>query len=586
MFKQGTPAIAASESPSLQNEQQVEQPTMFQTIVPTPISVPRDLSSGVGSKSGPVLQHALAGLTVYQNLPSGSMIGVDDITRMKMALMSGVNEEVTWSLKKYLVYSNKAPYMVSLKMNKDLVDIFNTFVVAMAPILGRFEWPLVEADFYQFEKGLNAILILRNLAQDSDSTQVLATNDTLKSFLLCVLHWCNKFHQSKHVMYQENASLFMELINYVLDLLEAISSYIAPAKKDDPFFQNLVSILRITNDRYQVISILRSLSRLLVRSKADQESAADNLDDEILNEIVSYLLVDCDNELVMASLDFLYQYILPGNERITTLLSNPERNSVLTTILPSLLTYNVELPDYDYLSKVEIKLVRRVKPKPPTHVPTLQPDLFQKLLELNEPMRSTAWLRCCFESAAESEVTQISLWKSYEHIFSEPVKQSGRRLLPAVEFIKNVSNAFMGAAAMVVTDSVTAQKRFVIKGIQPKLKAISIADGEAAALAATNSSSSGSSNGSGTGDNRNSDFEEPLKNSEAKQIVLPRLKFPSKLSDVSKASATFLCLLSNDTHGLGLKFCNAVKPIIMHTLADVPPLNAVLNEFMDNIPTL
>ncbi|AMD21497.1 HER219Wp [Eremothecium sinecaudum] len=585
MFKQGTPALAASESPSVQGDQQVDQAISFQTIVPTPVTVMRDVSNGAGWKSGPALQHALAGLTVYQNLPNGSMIGVDDLTRMKMALISGVNEEVTWSLKKYLVYSNKAPYMVSLKMNRDLVENFNTFVVAMLPILGRFEWPLVEADFYQFEQGLNAILILRNLAQDSDSTQVLATSNTLKGFLLSVLENCNKFNEPSHVIYRENASLFMELLNYVLDLVEAISSYIAPAKKDDPFFQNLVSILRFTKDRYQVISILRSLSRLLVRSKADQESAADNLDDEILNIIVSYILVDCDNELITASLDFLYQYILPGNERITTLLSNPERNCILTSALPALLTYNIELPDYDYLSNLEIKLIRRVKPKPPTHVPTLPDEIFTKLLELNEPMRSTAWLRCCFEAAAESEVTQISLWKSYEHIFNEPVKQSGRRLLPAVEFIKNVSNAFVGAAAIVVTDPVTAQKRFVIKGIQPRMKAVSIEDGEAAALSSTsNTPSIGNYNGGEN--NRSKENENPVKHSEAKQIVLPKLKFPTKLSDVSKASATFLCLLSNDTHGLGLKFCNTVKPSIMHMLADVPPLSSVLSEFMDNIPTI
>ncbi|AAS51561.1 ADL358Wp [Eremothecium gossypii ATCC 10895] len=585
MFKQGTPGLGG-EATSAHNE--MEQLTSFQTVAPMPISVMREMSGSSGSKAGHVLQHALAGLTVYQNLPNGSIVGVDDLTRMKMALMSGVDEEVTWSLKKYLVYSNKAPYMVSLRMNRELVDTFNTFVVAMAPILEMFKWPLVEEDFYQFEKGLNAILILRNLAQDSDSTQVLAMNEPLKLFLLTVLEWCNLFNHPNHVMYQENAPLFMELINYVLDLVEAISSYIAPAKKDDPFFKNLVSILRVTNDRYHVISILRSLSRLLVRSKADQESAADNLDDEILNLIVSYLLVDCDNELVMASLDFLYQYILPGSERITTLLSNPERNSILTTVLPSLLTYNVELPDYDYLSKVEIKLVRRVKPRPPTHVPTLPPDLFQKLLGLNEPMRSTAWLRCCFESAADSEVTQISLWKSYEHIFSEPVKQSGRRLLPAVEFIKNVSNAFVGAAAMVVTDPVTAQKRFVIKGIQPRIKAVSINDGEAAASAnAAVTPPTTMGNVTNAGDSANvKDVEDALKTAEAKQIVLPKLKFPTKLSDVSKASATFLCLLSNDTQGLGLKFCNSVKPSIMHTLADVPPLNAVLSEFMDNIPTL
>lgn len=58
--------------------------------------------------------------------------------------------------------------------------------------------------------------------------------------------------------------------------------------KDDHYFQTLVSILNYTKDRYMVISILRSLSRLLVRSKANEESAADNLDHKTLSLIVSF----------------------------------------------------------------------------------------------------------------------------------------------------------------------------------------------------------------------------------------------------------------------------------------------------------
>ena len=83
-----------------------------------------------------------------------------------------------------------------------------------------------------------------------------------------------------------------------------------------------------------------------------------------------------------------------------------------------------------------------------------------------------------FEPVQEAEFTQISLWRSYESKFGQPVRESGRKLLPAVEFIKNVSNAFNNAAAIVITDPVTGKKRFVIKGIQPRFKALGIADGE------------------------------------------------------------------------------------------------------------
>lgn len=567
MLKQTTPNSYDGDSPVVSTEASDHQ-NVFQSIMPTQISVTRDLSNGVGSKSGSALQHTLASLSVYQNLPGDATIGVDDFTRMKMSILSGLDDEVIWTLKKFLVYSNKAPYMISLKTNKELVRVFDKFIILTKPILKNFESPINQNDFYILQKGLNSILILRNLAQDADSTQVLATDVALKEFLLEVLIYNNEINEAKFNLYQGNTSYFIELTHYVLDLVEAISSYIAPAKKNDLYFQNLVSILRFTKDRYSVISILRSLSRLLVRSKSDQESAADNLDDSILNEIVYKLLIDCDSELIMASLDFLYQYILPGNERINRLLSNKDRYSILSTVLPNLLTYNTMLPNYESLSQVEIKLAARMKPQPPTSAPDVSEELFQQLLNLNEPMRSTAWLRCCFQAASTSEVTQISLWKSYEETFSQIVRDSGKKLLPAVEFIKNVSNAFHGASAMVITDSSTTKKRFIIKGIQPRIKALNIPEAEAAAMAPVS-------------ENENNEGLGQMK--EALQVALPTLDFPNKLSDVSKASATFLCLVSNDSKGLGLPFCKGVKPTIMHKLADVSPLSEALSEYLDNV---
>lgn len=167
------------------------------------------------------------------------------------------------------------------------------------------------------------------------------------------------------------------------------------------------------------------------------------------------------------------------------------------------------------------------------------------------------------------------MWRGYESEFSQAVKDSGRKLLPAVEFIKNVSNAFNKASAMVITEQSTGKKRFVIKGIQPRFKPVDIADGERDALNRTTNIKE-SSNGSPAG--------EPVFSFEAKQVPLPELKFPKKLSDVSKASATFLCLVSNDNQGVGLKFCKDVKPVVMHKLADALPLNTALSEYMDNIP--
>lgn len=550
----------------------------FESIVPIPVTVSRTQSNGIitGPFSNPnSLQYSLSNLNIFQNLPSETKHGVDDLTRMKMALLSPIQTEMKWALKKYLAYSNKAPYMISLKNLPDLLPSFVNFIVQMKPLIENFNDPIIiNSDSMNIiQNGINSLLILRNLAQDMDSIQVLIKDDSIKQFILFILVKFkeNLSSDSNWFVYQSNTSFFNEIIHYIVDLMEAISTYLAPAGKNDPYFQSLVEILKFTKDRYIIISILRSLSRLLVRSKEDEDSAADSLDQNILSHIVSLLLIDCDSELVIASLDFLYQYILPGNSRINILLNDKQRFATLTTVLPKLLTYNVKIPNYSMLSKQEIRLIKRIKSDPPKDAPILSDSLFQELVKLNEPMRSTAWLRCCFEPVNDSEVKQIILWRSYESKFNTRVKETGRKLLPAVEFIKNVSNAFHNASAMVLTDSKTGKKRFVIKGIQPRRKAISIEEGK---MASRNSIKD---------DNHNSKFIDDsgiIKKSE--QEPLYTVTFPTKLSDVSKVAATFLCLISNDDKNSGSDLCKKIKPVVLHKLADVPPLSSALSEYLDN----
>ncbi|KAG0662740.1 Chromatin structure-remodeling complex protein rsc9 [Maudiozyma exigua] len=571
-----TPVTGMSSS-NLTNEMNPVANT-FESIIPIPVTVSRAQSKGIitGPLSNPnSLQYSLSNLNIFQNLPSETKHGVDDLTRMKMALLSPIQIERKWALKKYLAYSNKAPYMISLKNLPDLLPSFVNFIIQMKPLIEKFNDPIIVdlESMNIIQNGINSLLILRNLAQDMDSIQVLIKDESIKQFILFVLVKFkeNLSSDSDWFVYQSNTSFFNEIIHYIVDLMEAISTYLAPAGKNNPYFQSLVEILKFTKDRYIIISILRSLSRLLVRSKEDEESAADSLDANILSHIVSLLLIDCDSELVIASLDFLYQYILPGNSRINILLTDKQRFATLTTVLPKLLTYNVRTPNYSMLSKQQIRLIKRIKSDAPKDAPTLSDSLFQELVKLNEPMRSTAWLRCCFEPATDEEVKQIILWRSYESKFNIRVKETGRKLLPAVEFIKNVSNAFNNASAMVLTDPKTGKKRFVIKGIQPRRKAVSIEEGKIA------------SRNSVKDDNHNSKFIDDsgiIKRSE--QEPLHAVTFPTKLSDVSKVASTFLCLISNDDKNSGSELCKKIKPVVLHKLADVPPLSSALSEYLDN----
>lgn len=542
----------------------------FQFIEPLPIKISSTINHNNTSQNKSTLQYSLANLNIFQNLPRETLRGCDDLTRMEMSLNSNIIDEMKWALKKYLAYSNKAPYMISLKTLPHLLNYFKRFIINLMPIIDQFDSIIKDSTKDDLQMGITALLILRNLAQDMESVQILTKDNEVKQFLLFVLI---KFNKDNDKTYFKNYSFFNEILHYTMDLMEAITSYIAPAKKDDPFFQNLIAILNKTKDRALIISILRSLSRLLVRSKEDEESAADNLDDETLDTIVNSLLISVDSELIITSFDFLYQYCLPGNSRIEKLLNNKKRFKVFQAVLPEYLTYNVKTPNYSQINTNEVKLTKRLRPPPPKQPPVLPQPLFQELLQLEERERSKAWLRCCFEPVMNEEYTQIQLWKSYESTFTKAVHEKGDKIGPAVEFIKNVPNAFPDAAAMVIVDPVTNQKRFVIKGIQPRHKALSISQGKELAK--------------WTKTTAESKFIKESKMTErAHQEKLPELTFPTKLSDVSNVTCTFLCLISNDSKGKGLEVCQAIKLSVMHKLADIPMLNTALSEYMDNTPTI
>ncbi|KAI7663546.1 hypothetical protein KC319_g7732 [Hortaea werneckii] len=91
-------------------------------------------------------------------------------------------------------------------------------------------------------------------------------------------------------------------------------------------------------------------------------------------------------------------------------------------------------------------------------IPKLSKSVVEALLKIEEPERSSEWLRMCFLPSKESEMTQISLWQSYQSTFS-PYQSH----LIAGDFIKNVSTTFVGATAQVA-----GQNKYVIRGIRAR----------------------------------------------------------------------------------------------------------------------
>ncbi|CDK30008.1 unnamed protein product [Kuraishia capsulata CBS 1993] len=408
----------------------------------------------------------------YVGIPGLNHRGPDIQERLRLAFASGLPTEVKWALSTCLQLSNSTPYAVMLRSNPWLLEELLKHLNCSVFSESKGE-PLND----DIGLSLDAAIVLRNMSQDTENASILSMSFTLREILVNILN--NKCLINEPVI-TDLFEVSKEILRYAVDIVESISSYLAPAQKDDYMFLSLMKILITTKDRSLIVSILRSLSRLMVRSNLSQPYAADNISQLLLDQVSSYMLLPAsagNDELILASVDFLYQYCLPGDIRVPNLLKSFKRSMVLKAVLPRLLTHGLEFSTEFSNGVQALKLVKRLKPPVPTSPPPLTDSLLAEIDALKEPDRATAWMRCCYQAASESEVTQISLWRSYEAQFHEDAK----RRLPAVDFIKNVSNAFPNSSAMVINLD-DGGRKFIIKGIQPRHWSVNVSMGRFEAL--------------------------------------------------------------------------------------------------------
>jgi chromatin structure-remodeling complex subunit RSC9 len=489
-------------------------------VVPTPIPIPTDQPQG---------NHYNQAML---NLPGTHTQGADIITHLQLSIRARINLE--WCSKTILQLSNTAAYTVQQPWVLDY-------------LLGELQT--------QFDK--TSALSLRNLSQDTEFTQLLAQNSKTKKILADIL---KNFADEPCVADSDPkfANIDNELLIYTIDIVESVSSYYAPLPKDDEIFLYLTKIFGQRDDRSLLISIMRSFARFLVRSESTDDNCASNFSSQIFDRITSFLLTE-DHDLILTSLDFLYQYCLPGNARISHLLRSSTRQDILRSRLPQLLTFqqNIDKNPNDFAHFQPLRLVKRTKPPIPTTAPKLTPEHYRQISLLSEPLRATAWMRCCYRFVPEGEVTQISLWKAYEQQFEKDVTK--KKLLPAVDFIKNVSQAFTNSNAMVI-NLANGQRKFIIKGIEPRFSSVDIKTGDFEAF--------------GEASHRNENSKVVSEFSEQEQI--PEYTPPISLNDVNSSTVMLLTSLTNNAQGKEL-----FKPLLEELLKRVEAMPELLDELVD-----
>ena len=286
-------------------------------------------------------------------------------------------------------------------------------------------------------------LVIRNMSLLEDNAEYLSKQYPLRDFLSIALNL------------PHNPAI-TELRHYALDIAEQLTKYWS-LDVLDPLY---ISLLRQLDglDRGAILTTLRAISRISMN--LDESNRLKDVPISVIKRLCEWTLLE-DEELVHACLDFLYQFTaVPEN---VVLLLNCTRDSTLA--LDSLLSQLTRLLLFNAHEASSKRLVSPAVPSASaTEIPTLPGDLVEQITKIDEPERSSHWLRACFEEDPDSDITQIALWQAYQSRFTE-FSTPQNPLLPAAEFIKNVSTTFATANAQVIQG---LHPKFIIKGIRPR----------------------------------------------------------------------------------------------------------------------
>lgn len=382
--------------------------------------------------------------------------GVEWLQRIIMSLESGVAEEQEWAISALMELSFGRPDALRDASHIDVLKMIADYTEMLwekgVKTLREFE-DTDKIEIMSRQKLADALLVIRNLSLDPETARTLVRQSGVRNLV------------KKGLLLPSNhyAGHLVEIRLLCLELAENTTLYFSP---DVEIINSLIRILdQESNDRGVLVGAERCLSRLSVH---DDKGYVASLQSRHITLLLRQLLTQ-DVELISASLDLLYQFTM----RTTTLqqlFPDEKEVSVSGTVdtLIKLMKYKMDREQGDF-----IRLPRHTKRPQPAEPPQLTQPILQELLAMGEPERATNWIRASYEPDPEGEVTQVSLWNAYQAAF-EPHQRAGvgKRLLRAIDFIRNVTTAFRMAEAMVVT-SPSGEKKFIIRGFKPREKAVS-----------------------------------------------------------------------------------------------------------------
>lgn len=362
-------------------------------------------------------------------------------------------------------------------------------------------------------RAAEATLILRNLALSSANVASLAQVPMVLDIIQqgLAMEDAHECHDLRVNMLEVLECLAPHLVlsdwarqRFVLHHTQETARFV-----EDEIFARLYDMAHHSQDRALLLGSLRCLRAFASNTAnapvlAEVDTSLQPTHLHLMTRCLTLLPLTQDPELLEAVLDLLYQLVMIGDNvlllgAIKSLHDHayaPESQETSPThAIVGFLARNLALGksvwerDTDLTvnqgawwaphvpsatrtrQKREFERREKMTPAERARYKQLAPDVKARLESMSEPERGLEWMKTLFEYDPQGEVTQMEFWITYRDQFTPTANQGGAPLQPAANLIRNVSQAFPGAAAMVIPGAPGAQPRFVIRGIVPRIRA-------------------------------------------------------------------------------------------------------------------
>ncbi|KAF9302617.1 Chromatin structure-remodeling complex protein rsc9, partial [Mortierella antarctica] len=304
--------------------------------------------------------------------------------RILLALKSELPNEIDWAFSRLIALSfewNEFSLDMIPGLLNELLSYAQPFFNWWSTLEPKDIDELMEEDLlnmsetHNMERVLQVFHILRNISFLDHNTLILTEHSGYRKML-------------QQGLAMPPSTQLNELRIYCLDTLECLSIHITLRSKFDVYLRELHKLLQ-TNDKALILGSLRALTRLAA-NEANEKILSD-IDPEIIDRISQLLLIQ-DEELIGATLDYLYQYSSFHGEAAVQIAKNFPGNIV--SALVRLLSWG----------------------SPKSLPPPATVDPAQQIL--HEPYRALHWLQSNFESSPHGWIYEAELFKLYQTKFA------------------------------------------------------------------------------------------------------------------------------------------------------------------------